>query len=216
MRQLILDIRPDSPADFDNFLPGPNAEVLAALREHAAGNGREAVVYVWGETGIGKSHLLAAWGRVTAARSGRPLPEPPVAHLVVDDVDGLDADDQVRLFNLINAARDGAGRVLASGPLPPTQLGLRADLATRLAQGLVFRLHALSDADKLAALSIRAEARGLRLSEDVARYLITHGRRDLPHLLATVDALDDYSLSRKRPVSVPLLKEIMRRESSGS
>jgi len=44
----------------------------------------------------------------------------------------------------------------------------------------------------------------------VTRYLLTHSRRDLPRLLATVDALDTFSLSRKRPVSVPLLKELLR------
>jgi DnaA family protein len=210
MRQLILDIRPDSPPDFDNFLPGPNAEALAVLRDHAAGSQREPVIYLWGEAGTGKSHLLSAWGGATRALASTPLPEPPVAHLAVDDADRLDADDQVRLFSLINAAREGFGKVLASGSLPPGQLKLRPDLATRLAQGLVFRLLPLSDAEKLAALTVRAEARGLRLPEDVARYLLTHCRRDLPRLLALVDALDSYSLSRKRSVSVPLLKEVLQ------
>lgn len=210
MRQLILDIRPDSPPDFDNYLPGPNAEALAVMREHAAGLMREPVVYVWGEAGTGKSHLLTAWSALTQAHATTPLPEPPVAWLAVDDVDRLDPDDQIHLFNLINAAREGTGKVLASGPVPPGQLGLRADLATRLAQGLVFRLSPLSDADKIAALNVRAEARGMHLPEEVVRYLLTHCRRDLPNLLAMVDALDTYSLSRKRPASLPLLKEILQ------
>lgn len=211
MRQLILDIRPDSPADFDHFLPGPNTEVLAVLREHAAGLVAEPVIHVWGEAGTGKSHLLAAWAALTHASSSRPLPEPPVRWLAVDDVEHLGAEDQVRLFNLINAAREGGGRVLTSGPLPPGQLGLRADLATRLAQGLVFRLSPLSEADRIAALTIRAEARGMRLPEEVLRYLLSHCRRDLPSLLAVVDALDAHSLSRKRPASLPLLKEVLQR-----
>jgi DnaA family protein len=209
MRQLILDIRPEAAPGFDNFLAGANAELIASLRGHAAGEG-EPVVYLWGEAGVGKSHLLAARRAATGAVAGRPLPDDPVARLAVDDVDSLDGDDQIRLFNQINAARDGGGRVLASGPLPPARLAIRADLATRLAQGLVFRVQPLSDADKAAALTIRAEARGLRLPEDVLRYLLTHSRRDLPRLLATVDALDDWSLSRKRPVSVALLREILQ------
>jgi DnaA family protein len=213
MRQLILDIRPDSPPSFDNFLPGPNAEALAVLREYAAGLARESVVYLWGEAGTGKSHLLTAWSSATRAHADTPLPEPPLPCLAVDDAHRLDAADQIRLFSLINAAREGAGRVLASGPLPPGQLDLRPDLATRLAQGLVFRLLPLSEADKAAAVNVRAEARGLRLPEEVARYLLIHCRRDLPRLLAMVDALDAYSLSRKRPVSVPLLKEVMQRAS---
>ncbi len=209
MRQLILDIRPDSPPDFENYLPGPNTEALTVLREHAADMVREPIVYLWGEAGTGKSHLLAAWSALTHAHAFNPLPEPPISWLAVDDVDRLVPEDQVRLFNLINAARDGMGKILVSGPVPPAQLRLRPDVTTRLAQGLVFRLSPLSNADKISALHVRAEARGLHLPEELVRYLLTHCRRDLPNLLAMVDALDAYSLSRKRPVSLPLLKEII-------
>jgi len=213
MRQLILDIRPDSPPDFSNYLPGPNVEPLAALRTHVPGTARDPLLYLWGEAGVGKSHLLQAWAHAAGASllpAGETLPEPPLPALAVDDVAALDADNQIRLFGLINSAREQGGLLLASGTLPPAQLALRPDLATRLAQGLVFRLLPLSDADKAAALAIRAEGRGLRLPEEVTRYLLTHTRRDLPRLLATVDALDTFSLSRKRPVSVPLLKEMLR------
>ena len=208
MRQLILDIRPDSPPDYDNYLPGPNAEVLAAVRAHLPGE-REPLLYLWGESGVGKSHLARAWTRTVGAalHAAGNLPEPPVPALAVDDVEELAADDAVRLFNLTNAARELGGLLLICATLPPAQLALRPDLATRLAQGLVFRLQPLTDSDKLAALSVRAEGRGMRLPDEVARYLLTHSRRDLPHLLATMDALDTFSLSRKRPVSVPLLKE---------
>jgi len=213
MRQLILDLRPDSPPDFSNYLPGQNVEALAALRAHIPGAAQEPLLYLWGEAGVGKSHLLRAWAGAAEAAlrpAGETLPEPPLPALAVDDVEALDADNQIRLFGLINSAREQGGLLLAAGTLPPAQLVLRPDLATRLAQGLVFRLLPLSDADKAAALVIRAEGRGLRLPEEVTRYLLTHTRRDLPRLLATVDALDTFSLSRKRPVSVPLLKEMLR------
>lgn len=214
MQQLILDIRPDTPPGFDNFLPGDNLEAMTAIREHAAGGLRESLIYLWGEPGIGKSHLLRAWARQTGAFTATPLPEPPLAYLAVDDVERLCGDDQIRLFNLINAAREGVGRLLVSAGAPPARLALRADLATRLAQGLVFRLHALSDADKAAAIRVRAEARGLRLPEELVRYLLTHSRRDLPHLLATVDVLDSQSLSSKRPLTLPLLKEVLARRTA--
>jgi DnaA family protein len=213
MRQLILDIRPDSSPDFGNYLPGPNSEALAALRAHLPRGAREPLLYLWGEAGVGKSHLLQAWSRLLGAAlvsSGEPLPDPPLPALAVDGVDALDADNQIRLFSLINSARESGGLLLASGSLPPARLALRPDLSTRLAQGLVFRLLPLSDADKADALAVRAEGRGLRLPEEVARYLLTHSRRDLPRLLAIVDALDIFSLSRKRPVSVPLLKELLQ------
>jgi DnaA family protein len=213
MRQLILDIRPDSPPDFGNYLPGPNVEALAALEAHKPGAAREVVLYLWGEAGVGKSHLLRAWATAVATPLlAGDLPEPPLPVLAVDDVERLDPDNQIRLFSLINSARERGGLIVASGAQPPASLPLRPDLATRLAQGLVFRLQPLADADKAAALAVRAEGRGLRLPEEVVRYLLTHSRRDLPRLLATVDELDTFSLSRKRPVSVPLLKEMLQGE----
>lgn len=213
MRQLILDIRPDTPRAFDNYLDGPNAEAVSVLQTMAgpapAYSGAH-VVYLWGEHGVGKTHLLQAWCALSGAPyiSHAPLPEAS-GMLAVDDVEALAAEDQIRLFSLLNSAREEGGRIIAAGHVPPMQLSLRPDLATRLAQGLVFRIHPLSDLDKAQALAVRAEAHGMRLPEDVVRYMLTHCRRDLPHLLATVDALDNLSLSRKRAVSLPLLKELL-------
>ncbi|TCJ11983.1 DnaA regulatory inactivator Hda [Parasulfuritortus cantonensis] len=213
MRQLVLNIRPEAPPRFDNFMPGDNLELLLALDTLARGELPESVVYVWGAAGSGRSHLLQATvaeagrhGR--AARYGGPeLPDELDGLLAVDDVDGLDEAAQVRLFSLINQAREGAGTVLAAGPAAPAQLSLRADLATRLGWGLVFGLRPLNEADRATAIHERARALGLALAEEVVRYLLSHGRRDLPSLLAGVDALDAYSLSLKRPVTVPLVRE---------
>lgn len=209
MQQFILDLRPDAPPTLANFLPGPNAEALAAVRGHD-GRGADPVLYLWGEPGCGKSHLLQAWAAQHAAGFELEIEADGVIQpRAIDDVEGLDAEAQVKLFALLNLAREQAVPVLVSGAQPPMQLGLRADLATRLAQGLVLRLLPLSDADKAQAIAIRAEALGLNLPEEVTRYLISHCQRDLPSLLATVDALDAYSLSRKRAASVPLLKEML-------
>jgi DnaA family protein len=44
----------------------------------------------------------------------------------------------------------------------------------------------------------------------VCDFLLTRAQRDLPTLLATVDALDRYSLETKRPVTVPLVRELLQ------
>jgi DnaA family protein len=215
MRQLILDIRPDAPPDFANYLMGPNAEAVSGLRAMAgpaSAFSGEHVVYLWGEAGTGKSHLLQAWASMNHAPylCRGSLPDADTALLAVDDVHALTEEGQVRLFSLLNSARERGGRVVAAGPQPPALLAIRPDLATRLAQGLVFRIHPLSDGDKALALAIRAESHGMKLGDDLIRYMLIHCRRDLPHLLTTVDALDALSLSRKRPVSLPLLKELLQ------
>jgi DnaA-homolog protein len=198
--QLVLDLAPPAEPDFDNYVAGPNAEAVAAVRSFAAGKAREAVLYLWGETGSGRSHLLKAAAGLNARL------------VIADDVEKLDEASQQQLFAAINAAREGAPPVLAAGRRPPAQLALREDLRTRLAWGLVYQLKPLSDAEK--ALHLRAEAarRGLRLPDEVVGYLLTRLPRDLPSLNSVLDALDRYSLAAKRPVTLPLVREALERK----
>jgi DnaA-homolog protein len=201
MQQLILDIGPAAEPDFENFVAGPNAEALARVRSLAAGELREAIVYLWGEAGCGRTHLLRA-----AARTNPGL-------IVADDVERLDGPAQQRLFNAINGAREGGGKVLAAGAAAPGGLALREDLRTRLAWGLVYQLRPLSDADKGRHLRAEAARRGLRLSDEVVTYLLTRLPRDLASLNAVLEALDRYSLAAKRPITLPLVREALERRS---
>jgi len=199
MRQLPLEISPPAAPSLDNFVAGANAEALAAVRALAAGERPEAVVYLWGERGSGRTHLLRA---ATLANPGL---------VAADDVETLDATAQQALFNAINAARDGQAAVLAAGGAPPAALSLREDLRTRLAWGLVYQLRAPSDADKAAHLRAEAARRGLRLPEEVLAYLLSHLPRDLASLNAVLDALDRYSLASRRPLTLPLVREALQK-----
>lgn len=214
MRQLILDIRPEAPPSLDNYLPGGNREALQRLRQTCAGEGGEPIVYLWGPAGVGKTHLLcalvSAWpGTAVYVPAGKHLPGKLDGLVAVDDAHCLGDTSQVALFNLLNAARDGQGMVVAAGGAAPAHLPLRPDVATRLGWGLVYALTPLSDTDKLAAVAERARARGMRWPDELGQYLIHHCRRDLPHLLAQVDALDRYSLSLGRPVTLALLRAML-------
>jgi hypothetical protein len=67
MRQLPLEISPPAAPAFENFVAGANGEALAAVRELAAGALRESIVYLWGERGSGRTHLLRAAARANPA-----------------------------------------------------------------------------------------------------------------------------------------------------
>ena len=201
MQQLVLDIGRAPEPDFANYVAGPNAEALARVQALAAGELREAIVYLWGERGSGRSHLLQA------ARRANPT------LIVADDVETLDEAEQQELFGAINAARDGGPGVLAAGAQPPAQLALREDLRTRLAWGLVYQLKAPGDEEKAFYLHGEAARRGLRLSEEVVAYLLTRLPRDLSSLNAVLEALDRYSLETKRPVTLPLVRQALEKKS---
>ncbi|MCC7040213.1 MAG: DnaA regulatory inactivator Hda [Burkholderiales bacterium] len=226
MEQLTFELAPAAPPTFTNFAVGRNAEAVAALRRLAAGQETPAVVFVWGAVGAGCSHLLQA--TVEAARAaGRaaaycPTPaaapgEPPdvAAIVAVDAIATADALTQGTLFTLFNRLADTGGTLVAAASLPPARIELRADVRSRLGSGLVYEIVPLRDEEKPAALAAYAEARGMRLDPDVIAYLLVHGRRDMPSLLATLDALDRRSLAAQRPVTLALARTWLHASPGG-
>lgn len=113
------------------------------------------------------------------------------------------------LFNLYNRVRAAGGRLLTSATQPPSQLDLREDLRTRLGQGLIYHLHALTDDQMIAALRAYASARRLRLPPESLDYLFARAPRDMRSLMDLLGALDRYSLEHKRAITLPLLREVL-------
>ena len=222
MEQLVLDLSRPAPPTLENFAPGSNSEALAALRDWLAGTLQERCIYLCGPSGSGKSHLLRA--AVDASEcAGRSVAHIQTGDLetlervdllptaiALDDVHRLSADGQAALFRLFQRLREEEGHLLAAGDLPPSRLALRDDVRTRLGAGLVFQLRLLSDEEKAEALRNHATGRGFTLAPEMTDYLLRHERRDLPSLLAVLDALDQHSLQTKRPITLPLLREVLR------
>ncbi len=221
MKQLALELASPPAPTFDNFVAGRNGELLQHLKRLASREARERFLYIWGPPGCGRSHLLkaavAGLQRVGTAAAfiacdaGTRIDGlERVDCVALDDVDRLDGEGQVAAFNLYNDLRERSGSLLAGGAAPPVQLKLRSDLLTRLAWGLVYQVHGLTDVEKTRALTDHAAGRGFRLPPEVCDYLLTRVNRDLASLLATLDALDRYSLETKRPVTVPLARELLQ------
>jgi DnaA family protein len=204
----------------DNFVPGPNAAALA----HLAALERGAVpVYLWGPAGVGKTHLLRACVarfhehglRSSWFDPGTPLPwqhDEGCALMVFDRCDELDAGQQHAAFALFVEATTLGAAVLAAARVPPVDLPLRDDLRSRLGWGHVFALQALAEPEARAALRREADRRGVFLSDEVMDYLLTRFDRDLKHLMLQIERLDRFSLSNKRAITVPLLKQMLAEE----
>lgn len=225
MKQLLLDIAPPPQATLINFVPGRNAELLQALDNILVGRESERIIYLWGRPGCGRSHLLQGVAGVCmrnkmstayfACDENTHFADGSETDCVlVDDVDRLNGEAQIGLFNLYNRIRDeGRAFLLVTGPAAPAQLKLREDLVTRLGWGLVYQVHELTDEEKVEAMKSHAISRGLDLSQEVCDYLLRHERRDLPSLMATLDALDSYSLASQRKITVPLVRELLQAAS---
>lgn len=220
--QLIFELGPDVAPGFDNFLVGENGEVVAHLRALATGTLREISLLLWGAAGSGKSHLVAASVAIAQQAKiptllvrldGEPLPEVGTHCLyAIEDVDRLSDFAQGQLFTFYNTCRERGARLLMSARTPPLKAPLRDDLRTRIGWGLVLELKPLAEADKPAALAAYAAQQGFRLSDEVVAFMLSHVRRDMGTLLSMLRVLDRHSLSTKRPVTVPLVRELLQQE----
>lgn len=216
MKQLLLDIQPAPLPTLENFVPGGNNELLQALRNLVEGVSSQRSLVLWGPSGSGKTHLLRAAALQQQAALYLDAPSATDINSVqgdfvaLDHVERLDDDAQIALFNLFNRFREQGKVLLVAASSAPTQLALRDDLKTRLGWGLVYQVVSLTDAEKAEALQQHARERGMRLPEDVVEYCLRHLRRDLPTLMATLDALDDWSLTAKKPVTVAMVRQMVQ------
>jgi len=224
MKQIPLAIGPEPLPTFGNFVPGANGAALQHLQTLTL---PAAPVYLWGPAGSGKTHLLRALasdcqgaGLVVArfdAADGMPWTLPPDAALaVIDRCEALDAPAQHAAFALFVAAATQGLQLVAAGRLPPVDLPLRDDLRTRLAWGHVFALEPLAETETRAVLRREADQRGILLSDEVMDYVLARFERDLSHLMRLLDRLDHYALARARPVTVPLLRQMLVEEGAES
>ncbi|HLS17566.1 MAG TPA: DnaA regulatory inactivator Hda [Paenalcaligenes sp.] len=226
-QQLILDISPAPQPTLANYVVGTNQQALAALHECSPGR----AIYLWGPQGVGRTHLLKAMAEshqglyfsaftpsaqlLRFTQDDTPLP----TLLAIDDVDLLNTAAQSALFGIYNRWRLLQGSkqafiILSAGAKAPLHLEIRDDLRTRLAWDLVFYLEQLSDEARAQAIQNRAQARGLQLSPEVIRWVLTHYSRNMSRLSALVDALDHHSLVRKRAITVPFLRQLLAEQTA--
>ena len=228
--QLALNLRLRDASSFENYFVARNREAVERLQQAVRGlsvvsQAPASWLLLWGEPGTGKTHLLEAACRRAQALGHTPLYVPlaekadfttalledaELAPLVcVDDVDAIAGDSkwEAALFALYERLRAQGGMLVLAASASPSAIGLKlADLATRLAAGLVYQLKPLSDAEKIAALRLRAQRRGLEMTEEVANYLLTRFPRDTHSLFALLDRLDTVTLVAQRRLTIPFLR----------
>ncbi|MDH3379448.1 MAG: DnaA regulatory inactivator Hda [Gammaproteobacteria bacterium] len=231
-RQLSLAVGLSDGATFENYYSGRNTEAIKRVEYAIRPRSGDRCLYLWGDPGVGKTHLLQAACHRAASAQRRivyvPLRAQDLTHEALEGLDAIDLiciDDvqeiakrpywEAALFNVYERVVARKSTLLVTGNAPPARLTLSMrDLASRLGAGLVYQLLVLDDSEKLHALQQRARHRGFVLGDDVGRYVLERYPRDTAALFGLLDRIDHESLVHQRRVTIPFLRSLEAEEHS--
>lgn len=220
--QLALAIQLNDEATFNDFCWEGHQLLQKELLKALDGTG-ERFIYLWGNTGSGKSHLLQACCQhlgIDATSIYLPLETLKTwdasvlsdledhSLYCIDEIEAIAENTmwEEALFHLYNRVRDKSTLIVAANT-PPKQLPIALpDLKSRLSSGLVIQIHELTDANKAKTLQSEALRRGFELSQQVAQFLVSRSARNMHDLRALLDKLDHASLEAQRKITIPFVK----------
>jgi len=226
-QQIPLSIHLNNQSSLDSFCWGNNTLLHQATKKFLRGS--EQFLYVWGEVGVGKSHLLQACCQTENLNQKHAMYLPlhilkntgpecledlEQFHLIaIDDIDKIAGDrawDEA-LFHLYNRIRENQHtRLLISASIAPTLLPIQLpDLRSRLGWGLSLPIKPLSDENKVATIRQMAWNQGIDLPEKVAYFLMSRCSRNMHDLTQLLNKLDKASLAAKRKLTVPFVKQAL-------
>lgn len=221
--QLPLSFQAPENAAFDNFIAGNNQQLI-----HSLENVAEPLIFIWGESDSGKSHLLQAITGQYQEQGMSALYIP----LQLDDelppelLQGLEMMDLVclddihkvtgdrnweeALFHFFNRIRENKGRLILAADNSAVNLDIHLpDLQSRLSWGLTYQSKVLDDSDKIKALKLRAHHKGFAMTDEIAAYLLKRASRNMSDLIQLLEKLDYESLAEQRKVTIPFIKKYL-------
>lgn len=230
-QQLTINFAFEPEASFDFFYAQGNQLLVENLKQFINQDSQQysrQLLYLHGMTGCGKTHLLHAVCHHCdeAGKTAQYLPAEQLMQLpqeftfglenndllVVDDVDLFvnSFEWQKNLFDLINRCLEQNCKLIFSAKKPADDVGFELpDLVSRLNWGEIWLLKPLSDEQRQAMLQLRAQGRGIPMSDELASYIILRCQQDNASILSCLECLDKESLTEKRRLTIPFVKNVM-------
>lgn len=234
--QLSLPVSIKESETFDSFIQGQNEQVCQHLKATLAQFYAEPakpieswLTYLCSESHLGKSHLLYAlchqaelnqisaiyltFKHIIDLTPDVLLGLEHYSVICLDDIHLIEGKDdwQLALFDLLNRVKESTTcSLVMTADKPAKSLAMTLpDLLSRLSWGTNFQLKSLSDEERQLALQVRAELRGMKMTTEVAKFLVNHWQRDMTSLINSLDQLDEQSLQQQRKLTIPFVKSIL-------
>jgi chromosomal replication initiator protein len=235
--QLLLNFPASPEYRFSNFIESPGSRFAFSTCKAMA---EEIPVpysslYLAGDKGLGKTHLLIAIGNHVAETQPDKtalylscddfirtmesedentvhktlLPLQEVDYCLMDDVDHIMGHPQAqeKLYLIYNTLKDRGGRMVFTGRTAPDKIPeTEAYLKSRLQWGLAVELQPMDDTSSARVFQKLGHDLNLQIPEKVVAYLMTRIPRDYASIKHAVIRLNEESYKQKKKVTLPLAK----------
>ena len=216
--QLNFDLPVRAALGRDDFFVSPaNAMALGLVDLWPNWAGGKLVLA--GPVGAGKTHLTHVWAALAGARIiaaqdllKEDVPQLAKTPVAVEDMHLIagNPEAQTALFHLHNLTLAEGNTLLLTGVGAPLQWGLTLpDLLSRMQGTTVATLDQPDDVLLMAVMAKQFGDRQLMPTPDVLGYIAKHMVRSFATAAHVVEALDQLSLSEKRPITKALAKRVL-------
>jgi chromosomal replication initiator protein len=226
---------------FETFVVGSNNQMAHAASMAVAQAPAQAYnpLFLYGETGLGKTHLMHAIGHTIAARdAGRRIAYVSserftndliasiqdgrmadfrrqyreIDLLLIDDVHFLGEKErtQEEFFHTFNALHDAQRQIVMTSDRPPKEIpGLEERLVSRFEWGLVTDIKSPDLETRVAILRKKAEDDSIALADEVLDFIARNCRSNVRELEGAIIKLLAYSSLTRREVTTDLAREAL-------
>ncbi|MBQ8446294.1 MAG: chromosomal replication initiator protein DnaA [Clostridia bacterium] len=223
---------------FDSFVAGAGSKFVYAAAKAVAENPGETFnpLFIYGESGLGKTHLMHA----IANHLAQVAPEKKVLYttsenflndlidsitqktgakfrlhyrnvdvLMIDDIQFLKARTQLQeeLFHTFNELSAQNKQIVITSDRPPKEIATLEDrLRTRFEGGMIVDIQPPDNETKIAILKRKALDRKYSVSDDVLEFLANDSGHDVRTLEGRLNKVIFASKLHEQPISLPLAK----------
>lgn len=245
--------RPDFPSaallneryTFERFVVGSSNELAAAASDRVAVAPATTYnpLFIWGGTGLGKTHLMHAIGNtilkrwpqyqvayvpseqftnemIDAIRAGQtPLFRERYRRidvLLVDDVHFIANKEgtQEEFFHTFNTLYDAKKQIVITSDRPPHEIpGLQERLVSRFEWGLVTDIQPPDLETRSAILRKKAQEDGIEIDDDVIEYVARNRRTSVRQLEGALIKLLAFSSLTHREISLDMARDALGPEA---
>ncbi len=243
LKKLIIDPQLSPNYTFDTFIEGECNRLARSSGMAVAidpGNTPFNPLYIYGDSGLGKTHIVQAIGHEIRQRhpakqilyvpmnkfmaqyqnAVRNASVPDFIHfyqmvdaLIIDDIQELagKAGTQTVFFNIFNHLHLSGRQLIFTSDKPPVELkDIEERLLTRFKWGLSAQLNTPDYQTKIRIIRSKAQKMNTPISDDVAAYLAENINANVREIEGALSALSAQAKFMGKKIGISLAKEVMK------